>query len=124
MPLVDTGRNFLAAAMIGEAGHAPYNNTNAHIAVGDSNAAFSAAQTDLQGSNIRKPMQLGYPVRVTNKNTFRSMFETSEANFAWEEWGLFNAPVGGTLFNRKIENLGTKTDAQTWLLTVDVEIQS
>ena len=54
--------------------------------------------------------------------TFRSLFGTGDANFAWNEWGVFNASSSGTMLNRKVESLGTKTSAQSWQLTVTLTI--
>lgn len=100
------------------------NNANAYLGVGDSSTAFSAAHTDLQAASnkLRKGMDSTYPQRSSNVITFRSTYGTSEANFAWNEHATFNASSSGTMFNRKVESLGTKTSAQTWQLTVAVTI--
>lgn len=122
MPLLDSGREYLASTFIGQPA-GPFDNANAHIAVGDSNTAFAAAQTDLQGANkVRKPMEAGYPLRVGAANTFRAVFDTADANFAWSEWGVANAADGGTMFNRKVESLGTKANTQTWILSVTLTV--
>ena len=39
-------------------------------------------------------------------------------NFAWAEWGVFNAASGGTMMNRKVDANGTKASGQTWQFTV------
>lgn len=100
------------------------NNSNAHLGVGDSNTAFAAAQTDLQAATnkLRKAMEASYPTRSSGAMTFRSLFGTSEANFAWQEWGTFNAPSAGTMFQRKVESLGTKTNTQSWQLTATLTV--
>lgn len=100
------------------------NNTNAHLGVGDSSTAFSAAQTDLQATTnkLRKAMESGYPTRSSGALTFRSLFGTSDANFAWNEWGSFNAASSGTMFTRKVESLGTKTNTQSWQLTATITV--
>ena len=91
MPLTNAGRNFIAGALIG-AETVLFTNVNARIGVGDGTAAFAATQTDLQGTNkFRKGMDTGYPTRTGNVITFRSTFAGTEANFAWQEWGVFNA---------------------------------
>lgn len=119
MPITDAGRNQLVQAGIG-AGPTFFNNANAYIGVGDSTTAFSAAQTDLVASTnkLRKAMDSTYPSGAANVITFRSTFSTSDANFAWQEWGVFNASAAGTMLNRKVESLGTKTSTQTWQFTV------
>lgn len=116
-------RDFLAQAAIGEAVTA-FNNANAYIGAGDSTAAFAAGQTDLQAATnkFRKAMDATYPQRASNVLTFRSTFGTSEGNFAWEEWGIFNASSAGTMMSRKVEPLGTKTSAQTWQMTATITI--
>jgi hypothetical protein len=100
------------------------NSSNSHIGVGDSNTAFSAAQTDLQAASnkLRKAMESGYPTRSSGALTFRSLFGTSDANWAWNEWGIFNASSSGTMFSRKVESLGTKTNTQSWQLTATVTL--
>lgn len=119
MAITDAGRNHLVQAGIGAAVTA-FNNANAHIGVGDSSTAFSAAHTDLQaGANkFRKAMDSTYPSGGSNVITFRSTFATGDANFAWNEWGVFNASSAGTMLSRKVESLGTKTSSQSWQFTV------
>lgn len=118
MPLVDAGRNHLVQAGIGAAVTA-FNNANAYIGVGDSSTAHTAAQTDLQAASnkMRKAMDATYPQGASNVITFRSTFGTGDANWAWNEWGTFNAAAAGTMLNRKVESLGTKTNTQTWQFT-------
>lgn len=101
-----------------------FNNANAHIGVGDSATAFAAAQTDLQAASnkLRKAMDATYPQVSTNVLTFRSTFATGDANFAWNEWAVFNASSSGVMLNRKVESLGTKTSAQSWQLTVTITL--
>jgi len=125
MPLTNAGRDFIAADIIGEA-VTEFDNTNAHIGVGDSNAVFAATQTDLQAAvnKLRKAMEAGYPSRSGNIISLRSLFGTGDANFAWLEWAVFNALAAGTMLSRKVENLGTKTSAQSWQLTVDLTINA
>lgn len=119
MPITDAGRNHLVQAGIGAAVTA-FNNANSYIGVGDSTTAFAASQTDLVAATnkTRKAMDATYPSGGSNVITFRSTFGTSDANYAWQEWGVFNASSGGTMLNRKVESLGTKTSAQTWQFTV------
>jgi hypothetical protein len=98
----------------------PFNNANSYIGVGDSTTAYAAGQTDLQAATnkLRKAMDATYPQTSINVVTFRSTFATTDANWAWQEWGVFNASSAGTMLNRKVESLGTKTSAQTWQFTV------
>lgn len=123
MPLVNVGRDLIAGLLVGSSSSV-FNNASTRIGVGDSTTAFSASQTDLQASSnkIRKGMDVSFPTISTNVLTFQSTFSTSEANFAWNEWGIFNAGTGGTMLNRKVESLGTKTSAQSWQFTVTLTV--
>ena len=122
MGLTNAGRDFLMEAAIDESTPTFFDNANAYLGVGDDNTAFAVTQTNLQavagsGNAFRKGMEATYPTRAANALTFRSLFGTSEANYAWEEWGIFNASALGTMLSRKVESLGTKTSAQSWQLT-------
>jgi hypothetical protein len=122
MPLLNSGATAIAQALINDS-FTPFSNANAHLAVGDGDAAFDETDTDLQGSSkTRKGMEATYPQRSGATLTFRSLFGTGDANHDWEEWGVANASSSGTLLNRKVESLGTKQNTQSWQLTVDVEI--
>lgn len=123
MALTNAGRDFFVTAVLTGAGTA-FNNANSSIGVGDSTAAFAQSQTDLQGTTnkFRKAMDATYPQQAANVLTYRATFGTTEANFAWNEWGVFNttAASGGTMLNRKQEALGTKPGTQTWQFTVQL----
>ena len=125
MAMTTVGRDYIAQALVGEAFTA-FNNANARIGVGDSSIAFAAGQTDLQApaNKLRKALDATYPQRAANVLTFRATFGTAEANFAWNEWGVFNAASAGQMLNRKVESLGTKTSAQTWQLTVNLTLNA
>lgn len=120
MAITDAGRNFLVQSALAAAA-TPFNNANSYIGVGDSTTAFAASQTDLQAATnkMRKAMDATYPSGAANVITFRSTFGTADANWAWQEWGVFNNPTNGsgTMLNRKVESLGTKTNTQTWQFT-------
>ena len=98
-PLTDVGRDHFAQALVGGS-VTEFNNANAHLGVGDSATAFAKAQTDLQAATnkFRRPQEASFPdvPSAVNAITFRSLFGTGEANFAWEEWGVFNALVANT----------------------------
>lgn len=119
MGITNAARDLALAALAGEA-VVPFNNATARIAVGDSSIPFAAAQVALQAvtNTVRQGMEVSYPVRTGNILTFRSIFGTAAANFTWNEWGVFNDGTAGSMLNRKVEALGTKTSAQSWQLTV------
>lgn len=120
MALVNLARDMIAGALINDGAYTAFNNANAALGVGDSATAFDAAHTDLQASpnKLRKAMDATYPQRTANAVAFRSTFATTDANWAWAEWGVFNATSGSQMLQRKVEALGTKTSAASWQLTV------
>lgn len=119
MPLTNLARDMIADALIGGSTYTKFTNAAAHLGVGDSATAFAATQTDLQAASnkFRKAMEATYPSRAANVLTFRSLFATGDANFAWAEWGVFNASSASEMLSRKVEALGTKTSSSTWQLT-------
>lgn len=106
-----------------------FNNANAYIGVGASTTAAADTQTDLITTPTRKAMDATYPLHTDTTGTagsksitFRATFTTSDANIAWNEWGVFNASTAGRMLNRKVESLGTKTSAATWVLTITLSL--
>lgn len=126
-PLTNVGRDHFATDLIGLS-VTEFDNANAALGVGDSNTAFAKAQTDLQAASnkFRKGMEATFPTVPSAANiiTFRSLFGTGEANFDWQEWGIFNAIAAGTMLSRKVESLGIKTSAQSFQLTVTVTVDN
>ncbi len=128
MPLVQLGRNNIAALIVSTGAMRPWGATGAYFIVGNSTATHTTTQAWMLGaSSTMKVMDAGYPQRNTvNVNTFRATFSTAEANFAWNEWGITNTTSTGdaaqSLLNRKVEDpsLGTKTSAQSWQITADI----
>ena len=120
--LVNAGIGLLLDLLIAAGGTA-YSNANAHIGVGDSSTAAAAGQTDLSAATnkLRKAMEATYPSRTSQTLTFRSSFGSGDANFAWNEWAIFNASSSGTMLNRKVASFGTKSTG-TWIITATVTI--
>ena len=120
--LVNAGIQLMLDLLIG-AGGTVFSNANARIGVGDSTTAAAASQTDLQAATnkLRKAMDATFPSRAAQTLTFKSSFTSGEANFAWQEWAIFNSSSGATMLNRKVESLGTKSSG-TWTLQVDLTI--
>lgn len=121
--LTTAGATALLTLLIGGGGSA-FNNANSYLGVGDSTTAAAVGQTDLQAATnkLRKAMDSGYPQVSAATVTWRATFGTSDANWAWQEWGVFNAAAAGTMLNRKVTSLGTKTSAATWQLTVSAAV--
>jgi hypothetical protein len=109
-----------------------FSNARAAIGVGDSNTAAVATHTNLQAATnkLRKAMDATYPQHTDATTSgaasivFRSTFATGDANFAWQEWGVFNSTTDATgrMLNRKVESLGTKTSSATWQFTVTLTL--
>jgi hypothetical protein len=108
--------------LLAGAGGTVFNNSNARIGVGTSSTAESSTQTDLLGTNLRKGMDATYPSRSGTILTFQSTFGTSDANFAWNEWGIFNSASGATMFNRKAQSFGTKVSGSTWVIQASITV--
>lgn len=126
--MTNAARDHITRAIIGSTVTA-FNAANATIGVGGgagATTAFAVTQTDLQGaSKTRKAMDAAYPTdppSPANRLTFRSTFGTADANYTWDEWGVFNAAAAGTMLNRIVQALGTKTAAASWVLTVTIDL--
>ena len=128
--LVYGGASALWQRLIGT-GVTAFDNTNAYIGVGDSSTAAAATQTDLQAvtNKHREAMDATYPQHTDGTGsssnaqiTYKSTFETGDANFTWSEWGIFNASTSGRMLNRKVFSGGTKTSSDTWSLTITITL--
>jgi len=122
--LLNEGIQLLEDLLIGAGGTA-YNNASAYLGVGDSSTAESAAHTGLQASTNKtyKAMQATYPSRASQTITWRAVFTSSDANYAWNEFTIVNASTDtGTNLNRKVSSQGTKASGQTWTLDMTLTI--
>ena len=110
----------------GSASH--FDNTNARLGVGDTAAPAAVdTQTDLQAptNKLYKACDSGYPQRAmtvwTNDTLVsKATFATTEANYLWTEFVL-KQNTSGICMNRVVSNQGTKTNAQTWVLTLNIQ---
>ncbi len=125
MPLTNAGRDQITQSIKGET-VTPFDATNAYLGVGDSTTVFAATQTDLQAATNkqRKAMDASFPTRSGNQLTYQTTFGTGDANFNWNEWGLFNNSSGGTMLVRKVETIGSgaKPNTETWILSVTLTV--
>lgn len=124
--LVTAGITAWLNLLIGAGGTA-FNNASTYIGVGDSTTAAAIGQTDLQAATnkFKRIMDATFPSVAANVVTFRTTYATSEANFSLQEIGIFNggpAFATGTMLNRAVSNLGTKTSASTLVLTVTITV--
>lgn len=116
--LVTAGITVLLNLLIG-AGGTVFSNANAYLGVGDSSAAAAVGQTDLQASSnkLRVAMNSTYPIVSSPTINFQSTFGSAQANYVWSEVATFNAATAGTMLNRVVQALGTKSSGSTWTLT-------
>ena len=122
MALTTAGKSLIAARLVGTS-LAAVDASNGYIGVGDSNTAFNVAQTDLQASsNKHREILDGAPGLSGADMTFVATFESADANFAWAEFGIFNASSSGTMLCRKVASHGTKASGDVWTLTVVVTV--
>ena len=127
--LVYGGASALWDLLIGAGNVTAFDASNGYIGVGDDNTAAAATQTDLQAStNVLREILDAAPTHTDGTTdgsqscTFIATFETGDANFAWEEWGIFNASSGGRMLNRKVQSFGTKTSSDEWVLTITLTL--
>ena len=128
--LVYGGASAFFDLLIGAANVTAFNNANAYLGVGDSTTAWAVGQTDLQAATNknRQGQETSYPSHtdgVTSANDscdWKSQWGTSQGNFAWQEWALFNAASAGRMLQRKVESFGTKSSSAIWTLTITLSL--
>jgi hypothetical protein len=126
--LTEGGASAIWHHLVGGNSVTAFDPSNAHIGVGDDNTAEVATQTNLQAA-ANKHYQLVDSVQHTDGTnaaaatvTFTATFGANDANFAWNEWGIFNSASAGRMLNRKAETLGTKTAGTSWTLSVTITL--
>ncbi len=120
--LLNEGIAVLQSLLIGTGGTA-FSNANAYLGVGDSDTAASAAQTGLQAetNKLYKAMEAFYPNIASQTTTWRAIFGSDDANFAWKEFTVANGNSDSAVnLNRKVSAQGTKTSGQTWTLDLAI----
>lgn len=126
--LVTVGATDLWTALTGGAITA-YSNGNANIGVANGNGSVptvAASDTNLADLTNRQltAMNATFPSISTNTVTFQATYGTAVANFAWNEWGVFNGsnPPTSHMLNHKGQALGTKVNTATWQFTVTLSL--
>jgi hypothetical protein len=119
--LLNEGIARLLNLLIGGGGTV-YDNTNARLGVGDSATAEAAGQTDLQAATnkLYKAMEATYPQISGQTVTFRAVFGSDDANYAWQEFSVDNGGAALENLNRKVSDQGTKASGQTWTLDLAI----
>lgn len=123
--LLNEGIAELLDLLIGAGTPTNFGNANAYLGVGDSSTAESASQTGLQASTnkLYKAMEATYPSRAGQTVTWRAVFGSSDANFAWNEFTVANGNSDSAdNLNRKVSAQGTKASGQTWTLDLSLTI--
>ena len=105
-------------------GGTQYDNSNANLIVGTGTGAAAATDTESTfTSGVKKAMESGYPTYGTDqKAVWKASYGSSDANQAWQEFGVLNAASSGKLLNRKVSDQGTKSSGQTWDLTLTITL--
>lgn len=133
MALHITGRNIITQLLLGETVTPLLATTGAVLWVASGTCEHDSSDNGLNNqtaaTSAPATMEAGYPIRLVNQMTFRGIWGTDCANFNWWEWGVQNATTSVTttagdkfMLQRKVEDLGTKTSAQQWQLTVDITV--
>jgi hypothetical protein len=124
------GMNAMWNLICGTASETQFNSVNAYIGVGDGTTAENESQTGLQGSNkYYKGMASGYPKGPADagdkKAVFRSVFTSTEANFAWNEVTVANGNSDAAKnMLRIVASKGTKQSGEEWTAEVEVQFQN
>ena len=120
--ILDNGATVILQLLTGASGVNPYNNAYAQICISNNNSSPSPSMTNLDGTQSAcLPMNSGYPSVSGNTATFQATASTSQANFCWYMWGLYN---GSTYLNAVQVNMGTKTSNETWTITVKLQVST
>lgn len=126
--LVNNGKQRLSDLFTGS-GQA-FTATRGVAGVGDSSTATTTGMTTLQaGSNTWYKGIDGAAGSSTGVITASTTFQTTEGNYAWQEWcwaiataspvasATFNtATTTGIMVNRAVQSLGTKVSGAVWVL--------
>ena len=126
MTLTNVGKEVIAHAITGDIGtgktYNAFDVTHAYLGVGDGTTAFSATQTNLQGTNKLRKLVDAAPTFTTATINFVATFTTAEANYAWQEDGIFNAVTTGEMLTRNVAYLITKTSSVSVVFTKTLTI--
>jgi len=126
MTLTNVGKAVIAHAITGDIGtgktYNAFDVTHAYLGVGDGTTAFSATQTNLQGTNKLRKVVDEAPTFSTATINFVATFTTAEANYAWQEDGIFNAVTAGEMLTRNVAYLITKTSSVSVVFTKTLTI--
>ena len=134
--LVNAGLQRLTDLIVGTASTPAFTNTKGLIGVGNGTTTFAPTHTDLQGASKLFVPVTAQPTATGGQIQASSLFDTGDANFAWEEWcfaigsgttvkNAVLATAGGgsaVMLNRKVQTLGTKASGAQWTLQATVTL--
>lgn len=123
--VTDAGWNLLMKNVAGSAGTL-FSATVGRIGIGDSTTAVAYTDTALNAATNKQYKLISSAPTVGSTHTaglvFQATFGSSQANFAWQEFGTDQGAADGTtvtavFFNHGLSNQGTKASGQTWAVT-------
>lgn len=120
--LLNEGITLLQTLLTGGAGTA-FNNANSFLGVGDSTQAAAATDTGLVAATnkLYKGMEPTYPQISAQTTTWRAVFQSADANYAWNEFTVANGGSDASInLNRKVSAQGTKVAGQVWTLDLSI----
>jgi hypothetical protein len=122
--LLNEGIASLWDLAIGAGSPTAFSNANARLGVGDSSTAESASQTDLQAvtNKTYASMEASYPARSSQTVTWRAVFASGDANYAWNEFCVDNGASALVTLNLKVSSQWTKASGQTWTLDLSITL--
>ena len=122
MGLTTAGMNHLLGLGVGEA-LTSFATANSYLGVGDSSTAFAIAQTDLQAASNKTRKAVSSTSRSSNVVTSVATFTTSDANYTWSEFGLFNASSAGVMLHRGVSaSFFVKNASTVAVLTITLTV--
>lgn len=115
--MTNTGAALCEDLLIG-AGGTTFVAANAYVGVGDSSTAVSAAHTNLQAATNKLRNLVSSASRSGQVLSFIATFATGDANWTWNEMGVFNHASAGTMLCRAlVASPFTKTSALSIVAT-------
>ncbi|MEM4720594.1 MAG: hypothetical protein QXT73_00855 [Candidatus Methanomethylicaceae archaeon] len=103
-----------------------WSNANAKLRVGTGSGSATKSDTaDTFTNPVDKGMDTGYPMLVGTDNdtcAWKATFGPSDANQAWNEFGVINSDTTPVLLNRFVTSKGTKASGETWTLEIQIQL--
>ncbi len=119
---LDEGYQLLIDLIAGTGAGSPWDNSHAHIGVGDGTEPSAPGQTGLLGANkTYKPMDATWPRRTGKSCIWRATFGPGEAEYPWVEFTIANGPDDSAVnLNRKVNPREAKPPGETWAMELEM----